>query len=73
MCQMCHGFSKKPQGRCFSPCSKEGCGVTEASDEVDELVALGVCVCVCVCACARARVRVRVRVRVCVCSGGEGR
>ena len=49
MCQMCHGFSKKPQGRCFSPCSKQGCGVTEASDEVDELVDLGVCVCVCVC------------------------
>ena len=51
MCQMCHGFSKKPQGRCFSPCSKQGCGVTEASDEVDELVDLGVCVCVCVCVC----------------------
>lgn len=49
MCQMCHGFSKKPQGRCFSPCSKQGCGVTEASDEVDELVDLGGGVCVCVC------------------------
>ena len=48
MCQMCHGFSKKPQGRCFSPCSKQGCGLTEASDEVDELVDLGGCVCVCV-------------------------